>query len=181
MPTSVSAGGSGPAGAKLGGVTKANFFMGLRPPRPATSSSGEDPPPAWQTAWYLPRSTRTSPPPRSGQRPRGRVVLLIFIPQGWPSAMSHLPWIGGSAPCYPALSQLARHRGCRRNVLSREVRRHPGRLRVLDLRLRVVAHPSGRCRPGLFWLLTSARSSVALLTGRVTPGSMTAQVGEEHR
>jgi len=129
MPTRVSAGGSGPAGAKLCGVTKANFFMGLRPPRSATLS---------------------------------------------------LPWIGGSAPWYPALLQLARHRGCRRNVLSREVRRHSGRLRVLDLRLRVVAHPSGRCRLGLFWL-TSARSSVALLTGRVTPGSMTAQMGEEHR
>jgi hypothetical protein len=28
----------------------------------------------------------------------------IFIPQGWPQAMSHLPWIGGSAPCNPAFS-----------------------------------------------------------------------------
>jgi hypothetical protein len=33
-----------------------------------TSSSGEDPRPRWQTGWYLPRSTRTSPPPRSSQR-----------------------------------------------------------------------------------------------------------------
>jgi hypothetical protein len=105
---------------------------------------------------------------------------LLHGPSAAPTGDPILTRIGGSAPWYPALSQLARHRGCRRNVLSREVRRHPGRLRVLDLRLRVVAHPSGRCRPGLFWL-TSARSSVALLTGRVTPGSMTAQMGEEHR
>jgi hypothetical protein len=46
------------------------------------SSSGEDPRPRWQTAWYLPKSTRTSPPPRSSQRPRGRVVLPIFIRGG---------------------------------------------------------------------------------------------------
>jgi hypothetical protein len=59
---------------------------GIEPP---TSSSGEDPRPRWQTAWYLPRSTRTSPPPWSSQRPRGRVVLPIFIRQGWPQAMSH--------------------------------------------------------------------------------------------
>jgi len=26
-------------------------------------------------------------------------VLPIFIRQGWPQAMSHLPWIGGQAPC----------------------------------------------------------------------------------
>jgi hypothetical protein len=58
---------------------------------PAIPSSGEDLCPRWQTAWYLPRSTRTSPPPRSRQRPRGRVVLPIFIPQGWPQAMNHLP------------------------------------------------------------------------------------------
>jgi hypothetical protein len=66
----------------------------LEPPagiEPATPSSGEDPPPRWQTAWYLPRSTRTSPPPRSSQRPRGRVVLPIFIRRGRPQAMSHLP------------------------------------------------------------------------------------------
>ena len=25
----------------------------------------------------------------------------IFIRQGWPQAMSHLPWIGGQAPCCP--------------------------------------------------------------------------------
>jgi hypothetical protein len=59
------------------------------------SSSGEDPRLWWQTAWYLPRSTRTSPPPRSGQRPRGNGVLPIFIRQGWPQAMSHL-----SAKCW---------------------------------------------------------------------------------
>src|SRR5215217_3907288 len=29
-------------------------------------------------------------PPRSSQRPRGRLVLPIFIRQGWPQAMSHL-------------------------------------------------------------------------------------------
>src|SRR5215218_8949157 len=37
--------------------------------------SGEDPRPRWQTTWYLPRSTRTLPPPRSSRRPKGRVVL----------------------------------------------------------------------------------------------------------
>jgi hypothetical protein len=87
--------------------------VGLAGLEPAPSSSGEDARPPWQTPWYLPRSTRTSPPPRSSQRPRGRVVLPIFIRQGWPQAMSHLPWIGGQAPCYPAFSQLARHRECR--------------------------------------------------------------------
>src|SRR5215216_6531902 len=49
--------------------------VGLAGLEPAPSSSGEDPRPRWQTAWYLPRSTRTSAPPRSSQRPRGRVVL----------------------------------------------------------------------------------------------------------
>ena len=29
-------------------------------------------------------------PPRSSQRPTGRLVLPIFIRQGWPQAMSHL-------------------------------------------------------------------------------------------
>jgi hypothetical protein len=47
-------------------------------------------------------------------RPKGRLVLPIFIRQGWPQAMSHLPWSGGQAPCYPAFSQLAQHRKCRR-------------------------------------------------------------------
>ena len=28
----------------------------------------------------------------------------IFIRQGWPQAMSHLPEIDGQAPCYPAFS-----------------------------------------------------------------------------
>jgi hypothetical protein len=28
-------------------------------------------------------------------------MLPIFIRQGWPQAMSHLPWIGSQAPCYP--------------------------------------------------------------------------------
>jgi hypothetical protein len=45
-------------------------------------SSGEDPRPWWQTAWYLPRSTRTSPSPRSSGRPRGRVVLPYLHPSG---------------------------------------------------------------------------------------------------
>jgi hypothetical protein len=31
----------------------------------------------------------------------------IFIRQGWPQAMNHLPWIGDVAPCCPASSQLA--------------------------------------------------------------------------
>ena len=51
-------------------------------------------------------------------RPRGRLVLPIFIPQGWPPAMSHLPWIGSQAPCYPASSQVAQHREGRSYVLS---------------------------------------------------------------
>src|ERR671935_2520743 len=64
--------------------------------------SGEDPRPPWQTAWYLPRSTWTSPPPRSSQRPRGRVVLPIFIRRGWPApAMGGLSGIEGQALCGP--------------------------------------------------------------------------------
>src|SRR5215213_8725360 len=47
------------------------------------------------------------PPPRSRQRPRGRVVLPIFIRQGWPQAMSHLSAIGGSPLCNPAFLQVA--------------------------------------------------------------------------
>jgi len=54
--------------------------VGLAGLEPAASSSGEDRRPQRQTAWYLPRSTRASPPPRSSQRPRGRLVLPIFIP-----------------------------------------------------------------------------------------------------
>jgi hypothetical protein len=50
-------------------------FVGLAGLEPAASSSGEDPRPPWQTAWYLPRSTRRSPPPRSSGRPRGPVAL----------------------------------------------------------------------------------------------------------
>jgi hypothetical protein len=76
----------------------------LEPPagiESAIPSSGEDPQPRWQTTWYLPRSTRTSPPPRSSQWPRGNSVLPIFIPQGWPQAMNHLPWIGSQSPRYP--------------------------------------------------------------------------------
>jgi hypothetical protein len=73
--------------------------VGLAGLEPAASSSGEDHRPRWQTTWYLPRSTRTSPPPRSGQRPRGRAVLPIFIRQGWPQAMSHLSEIDSQAPC----------------------------------------------------------------------------------
>jgi hypothetical protein len=70
---------------------------------PPTSSSGEDPRPRWQTAWYLPRSTRTPPSPRSSQRPRGRLVLPIFIPQGWPPAMSHLSGFSTRA-CFPRIA-----------------------------------------------------------------------------
>jgi len=99
MPTCIFAAHAGPSGTKFGGVAKATSSWGLRPTRPLAPSSGEDPCPPWQTAWYLPRSTRTSPPPRSGQRPTGRIVLPIFIPQGWPPAMNHLPWISGQAPC----------------------------------------------------------------------------------
>ena len=34
-------------------------------------------------------------------------MLPIFIPQGWPQAMSHLPCIPGPPPCYPAFTQVA--------------------------------------------------------------------------
>jgi hypothetical protein len=73
-----------------GGRDLGEWLVGLPGLEPGTSSSGEDPQPRWQTTWYLPRSTRTSPPSRSGQRPRGHVVLPIFIRQRWPPAMSHL-------------------------------------------------------------------------------------------
>ena len=53
-------------------------------------SSGEDLRPWWPTARYLPRSTRTSSPPRNSQWPRRRLLLPIFIRQGWPQAMSDL-------------------------------------------------------------------------------------------
>jgi hypothetical protein len=46
------------------------------------------------------------PSPRSSQRPRGRVVLPIFIRQGWPQAMSHLSEMDGRALCYRASSQV---------------------------------------------------------------------------
>jgi hypothetical protein len=85
----------------------------LEPPagiEPATPSSGEDPRPRWQTAWYLPRSTRTPPSPRSSQRPRGRLVLPIFIPQGWPPAMSHLPWNHREPLCGPPYPQVTADR-----------------------------------------------------------------------
>jgi hypothetical protein len=77
---------------------------------PATPSSGEDPRPRWQTTWYLPRSTRTSPSPRSSQRPRGNSVLPIFIPQGWPQAMSHLPWNHQEPLCAPPFPQVTADR-----------------------------------------------------------------------
>jgi hypothetical protein len=68
----------------------------------------------WQTAWYLPRSTRTSPPPRSSQRPRGRFVLPIFIRQGWPgTAMNHLPWNHQEPLCGTPFPQVAPDRGGR--------------------------------------------------------------------
>jgi hypothetical protein len=59
--------------------------------RTLVPSSGEDLRPWWPTARYLPRSTRTSSPPRNSQWPRRRLLLPIFIRQGWPQAMSHLP------------------------------------------------------------------------------------------
>jgi hypothetical protein len=94
-------------------------LVGLPGLEPGTSSSGEDLCPRWQTAWYLPRSTRTWPSPRSSQRPRGRLVLPIFIRQGWPQAMSHLSAITRSPPCRPASSQLASDRQGRSNALWR--------------------------------------------------------------
>jgi hypothetical protein len=51
----------------------------------------------------LTRSTRTSPPPRSSRRPRGRLRLPIFIPQGWPPAMSHLSGFCPGA-CFPRIA-----------------------------------------------------------------------------
>jgi hypothetical protein len=82
----------------------------------AASSSGEDPRPRWQTTWYLPRSTRTSPPPRSSERPRGRVLLPIFIRHGWPTAMNHLSAIEGSPLCGAAFPQVAADRQGRSNA-----------------------------------------------------------------
>jgi hypothetical protein len=72
--------------------------MGLRPPRPATPSSGEDSRPRWQIAGtYQVDADLASSAEQS--RPRGPVVLPIFIRQGWPQVMRHLPWIGGAPPC----------------------------------------------------------------------------------
>jgi hypothetical protein len=90
-------------------VTKATLFVGLRPTRPPAPSSGEDLRLRWQTAWYLPRSTRTSPL-RGAVNGPGQSHVAIFIPQGWPQAMSHLPWIWTPAPCLRASSRLRRHR-----------------------------------------------------------------------
>jgi transposase len=64
---------------------------------------------------HLPRSTRTWPPSRSSQRPRGRVVLPIFIRQGWPKAMSHLPWNNREPLCAAPFSQVAPDRRWRSN------------------------------------------------------------------
>jgi hypothetical protein len=66
--------------------------------RTLVPSSGEDLRPWWPTARYLPRSTRTSSPPRNSQWPRRRLLLPIFIRQGWPQAMSHLPAVPSACP-----------------------------------------------------------------------------------
>jgi hypothetical protein len=61
----------------------------IRPARVAPSS-GEDPRPRWQ----LPVLTKVDAdlaPSAEQWTARGRVVLPIFIRQGWPQAMSHLP------------------------------------------------------------------------------------------
>jgi len=58
---------------------------------------------------------------------KGRVVLPIFIPQGWPPAMSHLSGIEGSALCGPPFSQVAGERQGRRDAFlagSSKRRRH---------------------------------------------------------
>ena len=66
--------------------------------RTLVPSSGEDLRPWWPTARSLPRSTRTSSPPQNSQWPRRPLVLTIFIRQGWPQAMSHLPAVPSACP-----------------------------------------------------------------------------------
>ena len=39
-------------------------------------------------------------------RPKGRLVLPIFIRQGWPQAMSHLPWNHQEPLCEPPFPQV---------------------------------------------------------------------------
>jgi hypothetical protein len=39
-------------------------------------------------------------------RPKGRLVLPIFIRQGWPQAMSHLPWNHQEPLCGPPFPQV---------------------------------------------------------------------------
>ena len=75
--------------------------------------SGEDPRPRWQTARYLPRSTRTSPPSRSGQRP-GAVsccpTSFVRVAQGHERpTMDRRP----SAVLTHVLAGRTRHRRCR--------------------------------------------------------------------
>jgi hypothetical protein len=41
---------------------------------------------------------------------QGRFCAAVFIRQGWPQAMSHLPWIDDQAPCQSGFSQLAPNR-----------------------------------------------------------------------
>ena len=46
--------------------------------------------------------------------PRGRVVLPIFIRQGRPKAMSHLPWNHQKPLCETPFSQVALDRRCQK-------------------------------------------------------------------
>jgi len=131
------------------------IFTPARRPTRDTSTQVKIPARGGKLPGYLPRSTRTPPPPRSSQRPRGRLVLPIFIPQGWPPAMSHLSGIEGSALCGPAFSQVARERQGRSNaffvsLLHAVQAARPIRLLIIPVvRWRLAAQPSpSRVRDG---------------------------------
>jgi hypothetical protein len=73
--------------------------------------------PAAEPSTTMTPAGRRWPPqarPSDAERPSpplGTVLGLIKL-------ASSLPWIGRSAPCYPAFSQVARHRKCRSYVLT---------------------------------------------------------------
>ena len=110
--------------------------------------SGEDPRPRWQTTWVFTKVDADPAPSAERSRPKGRVVLPIFIPQGRPPAMSHLSGIEGSALCGPAFSQVARERQGRSNaffvsLLHAVQAARPIRLLIIPVvRWRLAAQPS---------------------------------------
>src|SRR5215218_6156895 len=57
-------------------------MVGLGGLEPPASSSGEDLCPRWQTAWYLPRSTRTSPPSAEQATAQGPCCAAHLHPSG---------------------------------------------------------------------------------------------------